>query len=229
MIKRSKDYINILFLIFLVCYAAFALDFNMYTFYMGIPFGARIIVYAIYTGISINFLLYVYGDLDNYIANENYRIIRYEQRRRAYFYLLSSLAIKVLKHDSVMFLFWLISSICMQESFEMEGRIFFWFMLHYTVNVVIAVMQLNLEIIVSSKRALLLSVTYWVGSVVFLDCISQVSLSKFVMIVLLPNLSMPYRIREYGVAYEDVITMLFLILCFLIYMGGKSFQKKDII
>lgn len=229
MIKKSRNYINLLFLIVLLCYAAFTLKFDIYKFYMGIPFGARMMVYAMYAGVHVNLLLYVFGDFENHIVNKGFRVIRYSQRRKIYLHILSKVVVKTMKYDLIIYFTWLILSMHISGVFEWEYTMLLLCFLHCTVSVVMVILQLVLEIILGAKVAILISVSYWIGSVVFLDYISQTPFGKYAMLILLPNLSMIERIEAFGIESTDVFISLLPVCFILLWLGKITFEKKDIV
>lgn len=234
--RRSK------YIIFTIAMCLYSLLYMNYTegvflinLYNGFPFGCNEIRYIIQFILFLSYSVFVYNEFETYIDQYGVLlVVRYQSRNRMVLQLFFRLSTYICILECIKLFCFVILSIILRGSIIINDPIVLYktITLEILVYIIVFFVQVILEIFYSGKIALFIVLSYYlcclgVSNSLFLNTIEV----KKINLILLPNLTMRYRLDELtgGKHYIILLVGVFAVISFLFLLFRKLFSRKDIL
>lgn len=202
-------------------------------FCYGVPFHGRIVYYAVFTALYICLALYLFECGEEYLKQYGiYTAIRYRKRSRMFGEMSVILLRKVLLFDVMKFAggWGVLNLTGGAELPYMENavKLLYFYIVSLMVDVLLAMLQIILEMLLDARWALTAMGGYYIISLVTADVLHDAGLDVW-MLLFAPNLGMSRRMEALDMP-DGILVLILAVICSGLWLAGQQILKrKDIL
>lgn len=203
--------------------------------YNGASFDGRPIEYALIFFLFSTFCLFIYHEFETHMFQSGmYFVIREQSRSKITMRLGKKLFIYMLQFEGLKLISYVIIMLIMNKTVVLKSPVDIMkiFLLHFLAYFIILMYQVLLEIMLSSKIALFITLSLYIVLIGISDFMFRgLSNAKALSLIILPNISMKLRLEAINLNdyyFYVLVGYLLLILFFTYIISRKIIAKLDI-
>ncbi len=209
--NRKYEILSYIAYTIILCYISMIMKKVGFTCF-DLPYYINNIYYLLTFGIFALFLIFQFGSYEMYIKNHaSYLVIRYRNYRTIY----NLFFIRGLRETFILTVIKSIIDLKIFHVFDVTSLI-----IYFMVIMALILWHINLEIMVSSKMAMILALGYFAISFSIADLLMEYNMSQFVY-CFIPNMLVISR-------QQNIFVCVIILICLLIvnYIVGRIIIKK---
>ena len=228
--KDSKHILCYLYVCFVVILLTWVGDLPVSRLYQGVELGGHEIFYMLYFMMFFTRVCLIMGNSEQYMQRYAiYTVVRSKSREMIW----KNCIISAVKIVSLFYVWTLICSIVCTSiwsngSIVWNPNVYREIVLFYSVDTLLMMIQLLLEVLINSRAAILLIGSFYMSSFFLADNYFQSEFFGKLCWFLFPNLGMVKRLPQNVFVYE--VILITIVSNVILYLLGKNLiNKKDIL